>query len=476
MKRLLLILLLLPFLFSCNRGAQLPDLEISLDELVVDHQGYDLNGKSPVVTLTANADWSAEPSEDWLQPNVFSGGTRTLVTIKVSPNFTDDERTGYIVFKNEAKEVTLKVHQKKGEVDIEQIIYEVPVIFHIMYNEEDIRNPDERKRKRALNSEELQSIIHEVNRLYGLPPVNKLEEEEDEQNLRERNNVPKLETRIRFVLAKVDPKGKVLPNMGVTRTAITERYLRPYDILNDKEGGKYHSMSWPLDRYVNVFVFPFSTEGQGVNEGLLLGISSMPHASEKKPIEGLDILNKRVQHFSNYNHCIVVNAEAFEERIYSEFFLKNKLGISTIAHELGHYLGLAHTFTEIRREGGGIITDACEDTDYCLDTPTYNREAYNRTAREIIAAGGSYQVMLEGLLRRTDCANVKFISTNVMDYEWSHSDRFTPDQVKRMRQVLYYSPTVPGQKMIVFDNTKSLELIEVEPRFTACRGEHTHHH
>ena len=35
-----------------------------------------------------------------------------------------------------------------------------------------------------------------------------------------------------------------------------------------------------------------------------------------------------------------------------------------------------------------------------------------------------------------------------MDYEVSYNDRFTPGQISRMRQVLYYSLTVPGDKLV----------------------------
>ncbi|MDN4754288.1 zinc-dependent metalloproteinase lipoprotein [Porphyromonadaceae bacterium W3.11] len=479
MKNISWILFLLILITSCNKGINLPDLEASQDEVVVDHQGYDKNDKAPVVLLTANAKWEVTSSADWLSTNTSKGGTRTLVTIKVSPNFTDKERQGLLTFKNENAEIAIKVIQGTGEVDIEQITYEVPVIFHVIYNEDDINNPDEKKRRHALNSQDLQTILYTVNRFYGAPPTNKQEEEEDEKNLRERNGVPKIETRIRFVLAKEDPSGKKLPNMGVTRTVMPEKFIDPYSVLNSKEGESYHDMAWPLDKYINVFVFPFKAADQDINQGMVLGVASMPRVPESKPIDGLATLNERVTQFSNYTHCIVLNAEAFEERVYGDnkTFLGERLGLTTLAHELGHYLGLSHTFTEIKQKDGGVLMDACEDTDYCKDTPTYNRVSYIRTAREILSAGGNYYTQVEGLLRRTDCSNAKFISTNIMDYEWSHSDRFTHDQVERMRHVLYYSPIVPGQKLIDFSSTRAMDdSIEVEPHFSVCTSLCHHHH
>lgn len=39
-----------------------------------------------------------------------------------------------------------------------------------------------------------------------------------------------------------------------------------------------------------------------------------------------------------------------------------------------------------------------------------------------------------------------FTSYNLMDYEISYADRFTPNQRERMRHVLEYSPLIPGPK------------------------------
>lgn len=476
-EKIFCLLIIFPLLFACNKETKIPNLEISQENLEVDHQGFDQNGKPPIVILTANAKWQAQSNKDWLKTNINVGGTRTLVTINVTPNFTGEDRDGEITFTNEHASATLKVHQKTGEVDVKQIIYELPVIFHVMYNEEDIKNPDLKKRKKALNSEDLQKIIHEVNRLYGAAPINKIEEEEDQKNLLERNNIQKIDTKIRFVLANKDPEGKPVTNMGVTRTPITEKFIDPYTVLKSSKGSQYHSMTWRIDQYVNVFIFPFAPVDKGEQQGMILGISSMPMVHSSQPLDGLATQDKKIQGFDNYNHCIVLNAEAFEERVYGEnkTYLGSKLGINTLAHELGHYLGLLHVFSE-KHSGTNIELDSCEDTDYCKDTPSYNRVSYVQTAQNIIASAGNYFSKLEGLMSRTDCSNGRFISINIMDYEWSFSDRFTQEQVNRMRHTLYYAPTVPGEKLVNFEATRSLEGVTAVPHFSVCNSSCTHSH
>lgn len=478
MNRVYWILFLFLIFASCNKGGKIPDLEVSQETVEVDHQGHDATGKSPVIMLTANAIWEATSSSDWLKTNISTGGTRTLVTINVNPNFTGNERQGTITFKNENAEAIINVIQKAGEVDVEQINYELPIIFHVIYNEEDLNNPDLKKRRKALNSEDLQKILYQVNKLFGASPITKEEEEQDAKDLLERlDHTPKIDTRIRFTLAKEDPDGRKLPNMGVTRKIMAEKSIDPYSVLNSKSGEEYHSMNWPIDKYINVFVFPFSQLGPSTEVGMTLGISSMPRVHDGHPISGLEALNSVVPNFDNYNHCIVLNADAFEERVYGEgkTFLGDRLGFSTLAHELGHYLGLLHTFAESREGNQSVPIDDCLDSDFCEDTYSYNRISYVRTANDIISSTGNYYSRREGLLSRTNCENIRFFSANIMDYEWSYSDRFTNQQMARMRHVLYYSPTVPGTKLIEFDTTRSNSFTDIRPHFSVCNATCTHH-
>ena len=111
----------------------------------------------------------------------------------------------------------------------------------------------------------------------------------------------------------------------------------------------------------------------------------------------------------------------------------------TLAHELGHYLGLRHVFSE--EESGGLL-DECKDTDYCKDTPSYNKIEYDNWLNEL--PGTSYE--LEYLCQRSNCQDIKFISKNIMDYSYSYSNQFTQNQRERIRHVLSYSPLIPGPK------------------------------
>lgn len=48
----------------------------------------------------------------------------------------------------------------------------------------------------------------------------------------------------------------------------------------------------------------------------------------------------------------------------------------------------------------------------------------------------------------------------MMDYSYCYNTRFTPDQAYRMRQVLYYSPLIPGPKKARTGSRAAMEAPE----------------
>ena len=109
--------------------------------------------------------------------------------------------------------------------------------------------------------------------------------------------------------------------------------------------------------------------------------------------------------------------------------------VNTLCHELGHYLGLLHAFSE---------TQCGANDDYCADTPDYNRATYVEWLLEMIANPSNLD--LETLSQREACDGTSFVSHNFMDYNYGYGDEFTENQAERIRYVLSYSPLIPGPK------------------------------
>ncbi|KAB8067088.1 hypothetical protein BDV29DRAFT_163766 [Aspergillus leporis] len=154
--------------------------------------------------------------------------------------------------------------------------------------------------------------------------------------------------RIRFFLAKRDPKGK--PTTGVTRTQTAivsfdhNSATDPPDqrVKFTAQGG---ADGWPSDRYLNIWV----CKQGGVQP--LLGFAQFP---------GLPAATDGV----------VISHTAFGKggRATSPFELGR-----TATHEIGHWLNLYHIWGD---DGGGPAGLLCSGTDLCDDTP--NQAGANR--------------------------------------------------------------------------------------------------
>lgn len=496
-KHILWAFLILLSLGSCAKSTKIEGLSISEEELLADQNGkpIDTTKASLSVMVSSDEQWEVMSDAPWLSTNSQMGGiTRTIVGIRVEPNISGQERMGTLKFSTSKESVELRVKQQGGDgIDISTVTYEIPVIFHVLYNEADKVETDTLRRKYVLNSNDAQKMLDYVNELFGKRPALGTNQEykgikrwSNPMSMEEMYYIPK-ETNIRFTLAAVNPDGKRISPAGVNAVAMPEHSLLPSDVMNDKEGGRFHSMGWPIKNYINVFVFPFTREG-GADQ-LTLGITHLPFGLTSAPIEGLAQLTPEdetkikqgggLDGFSNYNHCVTINSDAFEWLTWQYSFLRGNLGKNTLAHELGHYLGLYHTFSEIRGENQTVILDSCEDTDYCGDTQTYNRQKYEDNRRAVIASGNAGLLEISGLLQRNDCSSGRFEATNIMDYDFTHSDEFTPDQIARMREVLYNSFTVPGIKVAtprsVIRGQQPPIRIVAEPRTTSCSIHHSSH-
>lgn len=452
-------------------------------------------GDTLKVIVSSVRDFVPIPEVDWLSANLPKGSSRNKVTITVRPNLSDQERTGIIAFaiaedqEGEKDTIRVQVHQRARGADfaLDSVMYEIPVIFHVLTNPEDIARKDAQNNDDDPNNNytkvtasSLQKLIDEVNKIYaGNPPypVNSMRMEGYRRD-------GLSNSRIRFVLATTDPSGQRLSPSGIKTYDIEERSIDPTAVMSDKKGGVYHSMSYPINHYINVFVFPFKASGDVGS--ITLGISHLPFLTSDHKLEGLGTLDKPVAAFENYNHCIVMNYLQFEHRVVKTqtlWRIYDSVDVPpavTLAHELGHYLGLGHVFAEKKTEGETSVlnlTEECIDSDHVDDTPSYNRIAYNKVMSEQIAAlessqGNTYQAVISSLVTRDLCdGRFNQTSFNLMDYEVSYTDRLTPGQIKRMRHVLYYSFTVPGDKLV---NPRSLPSLRSttaigRPTVVACQ-------
>ena len=314
-------------------------------------------------------------------------------------------------------------------------IYRLPVIFHVI-------TKGSYSTQNTVPASRYATLLNHVNELYrgGIYGAS--------------NDI-----KVEFYPAPTDEAGNRLPVAGVENIRWNGNY--PIDVeefMTDSRGTNVKYL-WDPNRYINVMVFAFDQED---DDGVILGISHLPYkAAGNATLQGLEraLYNNMTKANLTHAQCLAINLNYIEEPAgryvsathqQSLFSYKSDDAVVTLAHELGHYLGLYHVFTESRT--GGMI-DACGDSDYCLDTPSYNKKAYDRILTGYI--GKLTREDLPKLFLRTDCKGNEFQSVNIMDYAYCHAYQFSADQKYRMRQVLYYSPLIPGPKKAI-QGTRSI--------------------
>jgi len=196
------------------------------------------------------------------------------------------------------------------------------------------------------------------------------------------NGAPGTDSQIEFYLATTDPNGN--PTTGITRSTNNTWF-------NDG-GGYYNTLAWDTNRYLNIYTNQAS--------GALGYVPDLPQGG----IVG-----------SNADRVVVLYSTFGRNAPFSPFNLGR-----TGTHEVGHYLGLYHTFN------GGCAGGNCYTRgDRICDT--------NDESSPTFGCPGS----------RTSCGSQAPLD-NYMDYSDDRCmEKFTPEQSNRMRCTLInYRPNL----------------------------------
>ncbi|MCK9481181.1 MAG: M43 family zinc metalloprotease [Bacteroidia bacterium] len=186
----------------------------------------------------------------------------------------------------------------------------IPVVFHII----NTNGPEN------ISNEQVFDAIRILNEDF-----NKLNA--DTQNVRNNANAPFkpliADMEIEFQLAKKDPQGNC--TNGINRITSS---------LHIDAGDNVKSLiKWPVNRYLNIWVVSSIYSGNG--SGIILGYSNFPFMSAS-------------------TDGIVMRSDAV-----GSFGAANPLYQRALTHEVGHYLGLYHTFQGGCNEsqGGDLVAD-----------------------------------------------------------------------------------------------------------------------
>lgn len=405
--KILSLLVILSFLISCE-DSEPETTQLDLSESLFENISY--SETTLKVTITSNSSWTAASNVLWCTPDIQKYDGNYALTLNVSENLNQSTRSATITIKSGSITKTIQINQQAGKATGEHH-YKLPVIFHVLYK-------DKNDNKQYVKEGRLAEILASVNKLF-------------------QDKVNSVDMNLEFTLATIDPSGKTLPEPGVERIPWETVSIDCEKFMSDNTG-KYADLLWDPNQYINIMLYNFTSDG---GTTITLGISHLPFITQTHFLDGLnETIHSQIE-LSQLKFPYSVSINSLYSERQSGDGMYDPLDVNvTLAHELGHYLGLLHAFSE----GTGGNIDLCKDTDFCEDTPTYNRKEYQDWLDQNMKPNGS----LSDVAIRYDCMTQKqYISHNVMDYTYSFTDQFTADQRERVRHVLTYSPLIPGPKM-----------------------------
>ncbi len=394
-----------------------PELELATESQILSLP----SAQSISLDFSSNGEVEVRSNRSWCAPKQSVVAKDGELTLSVEENTGRFERTATVTLVNGSEERQFELTQPKGEYR-KGMHYQIPVVFHLIYKDASNKqhNPD---------AEVIYEVFDKLVDLYA--------------NCGENLNIS-------FVLAEEDEQGETLAERGIHRIEKSWSTMACMTVMGDTSG-KYKELGWDPRRYLNVTIYEFGDSFS------ILGLSRAPYLVKPHSLSGISDLNYYRQPSDlSFLYSISLNNSYLYPADITKYNLYD-FGV-TLAHEIGHYLGLFHPFSETTASDG--TQNTCDDTDFCDDTPSYNKYQYDNFVYQISAtcAGDFNAEQIEMLSMRTSCEggiDKEFRSTNIMDYAVGDANTFSAEQVQRMRYILENSPYIPGIKSVDFEQEDS---------------------
>lgn len=399
--------------------------------------------------LSKTLQWTAKSNADWVSLSQTSGNSKSGTTLNIAANPTDNWRYAVVSVTAGGSTQTIRIQQQP-------VNHILPVVLHIL--------KDGTTNAEAFTTEMGRAFIDSLNVRYA--------------NMKNYNEdgvvLNTFDSHLRLQLATNDPNGN--PTSGVIMEHIDNANVDPHDFLNfdypnSEQDKKDHSLLWPQNRYINIFLFEF-VDDDGDENTYVAGVSNLAYMRPDVSNEylgnfytldyGYDYNNLNSMHSVTVNTVLMYDREGNGPTVTTDF-------VNTAIHEIGHYLSLHHTFND----GPGADGDDGVD-----DTPNYDRERYMTFANKFWDYYDEYRA-LENTGNTSEAffptwddvragyreihwrlpnnsastyqynshANDAFKGSNIMDYYylWDDIQGFTAGQVERMRFAIAHSPTMPHE-------------------------------
>ncbi len=230
---------------------------------------------------------------------------------------------------------------------------------------------------------------------------------EDYQAIANSHGADGTNAKVKFVLARFDPQGN--PTTGIDRVTNNSYFTEGHSGSSPMKT----ALHWDTTRYLNIYSNDLDSQG-------LLGYATFPFESAGQPVDGVVL--------------------AYQSVGLNPAYAPYDLGASA-THEVGHYLGLYHTFQgpQASNDGCAGSSDPYQQGDLLADTPKEGSANYDCAP---IASG-----CVSGEMSPIE---------NYMDYSKdSCMTKFTSEQADRIRCsiITYRYPNTEPRADFTFTTT-----------------------
>ena len=313
------------------------------------------------------------------------------------------------LYKDRSKQIFDVIKNLSNQINDREITYHIPVVFHIVYNNDNQNLPD------SVIHSQIEVLNEDFRRLN-----------EDASETREEFLPFAGDANIEFFLAQTDENGN--PTTGITRTYTSESgfpYITLEDILTGnisldrvKSSSTGGVDAWDTSKYLNIWVCNVEESFLGQVLGFAYPPFNIDDALDQIdldivpdwPLDGFpndENLQGVVLHYP-----VVGTNNPFGN---DDGIDNNDLGRACV-HEVGHYLGLRHIWGDAT-----LFEDGCSVDDGIEDTPNQSAASNFECNFNQNSCTGNYPDMVE----------------NYMDYSNDACmNMFTNNQIVVMRGVL----------------------------------------
>lgn len=346
--------------------------------------------------------------------------------LQKQPNFIAIQNEWY----KKAYEAYIESQSTKRKIIADTILYEIPVVFHVIYN----------TTAQNISDALILSQLNELNLDYRkLNP--------DTSRIRTIFKPLAADIKVRFKLAEKDPNGN--PTTGINRinSSVSTFATNIYGSYNEnmKNSNSGGQTAWNPARYLNIWICNMEYPNF---VGITYGFATPPTGSpnwvqfQSATKDSTDPKSGVVLHYK-----IVGKNNPFAPANYKEG--------NTATHEVGHYLGLRHIWGDANNPS----TQGCNVDDGIFDTPNARDKNYscNPNLNSCIDANNDQPDMTE----------------NYMDYALDGcAAMFTREQAFMMRYVINNFRTGLPIRTFTFDTTSDFPnpVVSVFPNPTKANS------